>query len=77
MLDFLTYALCPPFSETTDGEYFDALLGKKIEIITILFTDNCVLTHTLNTLNNKTIKNWWRQMVAYSTASSSTHRQQS
>jgi len=28
MLDFLTYALCPPFSETTDGEHFDTLLGK-------------------------------------------------
>jgi hypothetical protein len=27
MLDFLTYALCPPFSETTDGEHFDTLLG--------------------------------------------------
>lgn len=26
LLDFLTYALCPPFSETTDGEYFDVLL---------------------------------------------------
>lgn len=26
MLDFLTYALCPPFSETTDGEFFDSLL---------------------------------------------------
>ena len=28
MLDFLTYSLCPPFSETTDGEHFDTLLGK-------------------------------------------------
>jgi DnaJ homolog subfamily C member 13 len=26
MLDFLTYALCPPFSETTDGEHFDIIL---------------------------------------------------
>ena len=26
MLDFLTFALCPPFSETTDGEHFDNLL---------------------------------------------------
>ena len=26
MLDFLTYSLCPPFSETTDGEHFDTLL---------------------------------------------------
>lgn len=34
MLDFLTYALCPPFSETTDGEYFDALLGKKLNFST-------------------------------------------
>ena len=28
MLDFFTYSLCPPFSETTDGEHFDILLGK-------------------------------------------------
>jgi len=27
MLDFLTYALCVPYSETTLGEQFDTLLG--------------------------------------------------
>ena len=26
MLDFLTFALCAPYSETTDGTYFDNLL---------------------------------------------------
>ena len=26
MLDFLTFALCAPYSETTDGTYFDVLL---------------------------------------------------
>lgn len=26
MLDFLTFALCAPYSETTDGAYFDTLL---------------------------------------------------
>lgn len=26
MLDFLTFALCVPYSETTDGKQFDALL---------------------------------------------------
>lgn len=26
LLDFFTYALCPPFSETTDGDHFDTLL---------------------------------------------------
>ena len=26
MLDFLTFALCAPYSETTDGNYFDNLL---------------------------------------------------
>lgn len=26
MLDFLTFALCAPYSETTDGSYFDSLL---------------------------------------------------
>ncbi len=27
VLDFLTFALCAPYSETTDGAHFDALLG--------------------------------------------------
>jgi DnaJ family protein C protein 13 len=26
MLDFLTFALCAPYSETTDSGYFDTLL---------------------------------------------------
>jgi hypothetical protein len=26
MLDFLTFALCVPYSETTDGRHFDSLL---------------------------------------------------
>ena len=26
LLDFLTYAICPPFSETTEGDLFDSLL---------------------------------------------------
>ena len=28
MLDFLTFALCAPYSETTDGKQFDLLLEK-------------------------------------------------
>lgn len=27
MLDILTFALCIPYSETTDGTHFDTLLG--------------------------------------------------
>lgn len=27
MLDILTFALCVPYSETTDGTHFDTLLG--------------------------------------------------
>ena len=26
MLDFFTFAVCAPYSETTDGKHFDALL---------------------------------------------------
>ena len=26
MLDFLTFALCAPYSESTDGAHFDSLL---------------------------------------------------
>ena len=28
MLDFLTFSLCSPYSETTDGKQFDMLLEK-------------------------------------------------
>lgn len=31
MLDFLTFALCAPYSETTDGKQFDLLLGMVAE----------------------------------------------
>ena len=31
MLDFLTFALCSPYSETTDGKQFDMLLEKVSE----------------------------------------------
>ena len=40
MLDFLTFALCSPYSETTDGKQFDMLLEKVAErgrYLTILF----------------------------------------
>ena len=28
ILDYLTFALCAPYSETTDGKQFDVLLDK-------------------------------------------------
>ena len=31
MLDFLTFSLCSPYSETTDGKQFDMLLEKVSE----------------------------------------------
>ena len=31
MLDFLTFALCAPYSETTDGTHFDTLLAMVAE----------------------------------------------
>lgn len=31
MLDFLTFALCVPYSETTDGKHFDQLLEMVAE----------------------------------------------
>lgn len=31
MLDFLTFALCVPYSETTDGKQFDILLEMVAE----------------------------------------------
>ena len=31
LLDFLTFALCAPYSETTEGAHFDRLLEKVAE----------------------------------------------
>lgn len=31
MLDMLTFALCIPYSETTEGKHFDALLEMVAE----------------------------------------------
>lgn len=37
MLDFLTFALCAPYSETTDGQHFDLLLTMVASYGTSLF----------------------------------------
>lgn len=37
MLDFLTFALCVPYSETTDGKHFDTLLEMVAEQGRVLF----------------------------------------
>lgn len=47
MLDFLTFALCVPYSETTDGKQFDQLLemvSKRGRVLFKLFeVRNCSL----------------------------------
>lgn len=47
MLDFLTFALCVPYSETTDGKQFDQLLemvAAKGRVLFRLFeVSNCNL----------------------------------
>lgn len=37
LLDFLTFALCSPYSETTDGGHFDTLLGMVADYGRVLF----------------------------------------
>lgn len=37
MLDFLTFALCAPYSETTDGTQFDMLLEMVAENGRVVF----------------------------------------
>lgn len=37
MLDFLTFALCVPYSETTDGKHFDILLEMVADRGRVLF----------------------------------------
>ena len=55
MLDFLTFALCAPYSETTDGGHFDSLLETVAANGRIIFKLFQVRTKfnpcTLNALN--------------------------
>ena len=49
ILDYLTFALCAPYSETTDGKQFDILLDKvgdqsQLSIKIELTNHNSVLT---------------------------------
>ncbi len=37
LLDFITYGLCAPYSETTDGATFDKLLDKVAKLGRIIF----------------------------------------
>ena len=37
MLDFLTFSLCAPYSETTDGTYFDQLLEMVADEGRVIF----------------------------------------
>lgn len=46
MLDFLTFALCVPYSETTDGKHFDVLLdmvSDRGRMLFRLFQVSCVV----------------------------------
>jgi len=49
MLDFLTFSLCSPYSETTDGKQFDMLLEKVSERgrLKLIFKKNITFQVTL------------------------------
>jgi len=51
MLDILTFALCVPYSETTDGTHFDtllALVAKRGRYLFQLFQVNFFLFKSLS-----------------------------
>lgn len=51
MLDILTFALCVPYSETTDGTHFDtllALVAKRGRYLFQLFQVNIFLFKSLS-----------------------------
>lgn len=53
MLDFLTFALCVPYSETTDGKHFDTLLEMVSDRGRMLFRLFQVMTYQfINFPNN-------------------------
>ena len=52
MLDFLTFSLCSPYSETTDGKQFDMLLEKvsqrgRLKLISIKISRFKFLSHNI------------------------------
>jgi len=53
MLDFLTFALCSPYSETTDGAHFDTLLEMVASHGRAIFTLFQVVLHHLLDLNDE------------------------
>ena len=52
MLDFLTFALCAPYSETTDGKQFDVLLEKVADRGRTLYRLFQQPSHTIVKVNN-------------------------
>ena len=51
MLDFLTFALCAPYSETTEGKQFDVLLEKVADRGRTLFRLFQQPSHTIVKVN--------------------------
>ena len=49
MLDLLTFSLCPPYSETTEGRHFDSLLEMVARKGRSLFKHFQVSVNFLNT----------------------------
>lgn len=57
MLDFLTFALCVPYSETTDGKHFDILLEMVSDRGRMLFR---LFQVSFNCINKN---DYWRLIV--------------
>lgn len=56
LLDFLTFALCAPYSETTEGQQFDMLLEMVASNGRTLFKLFQVLYETLTLITKKLIQ---------------------
>ena len=55
LLDFMTFALCAPYSETTQGDYFDTFLemiADQGRPLFKLFQVKCVLIQKENQLSH-------------------------
>lgn len=56
MLDFLTFALCSPYSETTDGRQFDTLLEKVADHGRTLYRLFQQPSHTIVKVRTQTVE---------------------
>lgn len=55
LLDFFSYALCVPYSETTDSAHFDMLLEMLAGLLLLFFVPTVTLVTMVTAVTMKTL----------------------